>query len=73
MDFLNPELFYTNPSIEYDFEVTNGLYACIEKLVPTAEAKKLILSELPIYKTAGGLFGNDFAISQRAELSPGEK
>jgi len=24
---LNPELYYSNPGMEYDLEVTNGLYA----------------------------------------------
>lgn len=71
--FLNPEYFYSNPAIEFDFEVTNGLYACIERLVPTPEGKQKILEELPIYKTGGGMFGNKFAILARKTLSPGEK
>ncbi|WOL18461.1 hypothetical protein Cni_G27257 [Canna indica] len=30
--FLNPGFFYDDPNIEFDSEVTSGLYACIEKL-----------------------------------------
>jgi len=33
--FLNPEFYYSNPKMEYDLEVTNGLYACIKKFVPS--------------------------------------
>ncbi|XP_006588045.1 uncharacterized protein [Glycine max] len=32
--FLNPEFFYDNNDLEFDFEVTNGLFDCIKKLVP---------------------------------------
>lgn len=71
--FLNPELFYNNPNMEFDFEVTNGLYLCIERLVPDAEGRKKILEELPIYKAAAGMFGKEFAVSQRKTLAPGEK
>jgi len=31
--FLNPQFFYKDPSIEYDIEVTGGLYKCIERLL----------------------------------------
>ncbi|KAH7691805.1 Ribonuclease H-like protein [Dioscorea alata] len=31
---LNPEFFYGNPALEFDEEVTNGLYKTIERLVP---------------------------------------
>ncbi|XP_025980022.1 uncharacterized protein [Glycine max] len=32
--FLNPEFFYDNTDLEFDFEVTNGLFECIKKLIP---------------------------------------
>jgi len=35
--FLNPEFFYSNPYMEYDLEVTNGLYDCTTRLVPSKD------------------------------------
>ncbi|XP_049405278.1 uncharacterized protein LOC125868748 [Solanum stenotomum] len=37
--YLNPEFFFQNPGIENCQEVTDGLYACIEKLVPTEKSE----------------------------------
>ena len=71
--FLNPEYYYGNPALEFDLEVTNGLYECIKRLVPSREVQQKILLELPIYKSANGLFGVDFAKSQTKTLAPGEK
>lgn len=71
--FLNPEYYYGNPALEFDLEVTNGLYECIKRLVPSREVQQKILLELPIYKSANGLFGVDFAKSQTKILAPGEK
>ncbi|KAL5193549.1 hypothetical protein HKD37_20G055753 [Glycine soja] len=51
--FLNPDLFFSNPSMEFDFEVVNRLYVCIEKLVPDQAVRQKILTELPIYKMGG--------------------
>jgi len=31
--FLKPEFFYSNPNMEYDLKVINGLYDCIRRLV----------------------------------------
>ncbi|WOL01680.1 hypothetical protein Cni_G10397 [Canna indica] len=70
--FLNPEFYYANPLLEFDLEVTNGLYECIKRLVPSREVQQKILIELPIYKASGGLFGTDFAISQRNTLAPAQ-
>ncbi|WOL07425.1 hypothetical protein Cni_G16166 [Canna indica] len=67
--FLNPEFYYANPLLEFDLKVTNGLYECIKRLVPSREVQQQILIELPIYKASGGLFGTDFAISQRNTLA----
>ena len=38
--FLNREFFYSNPDIEYDLEVTNGLYDCIRRLVPSKDVQQ---------------------------------
>ncbi|KAK9995175.1 hypothetical protein SO802_024878 [Lithocarpus litseifolius] len=35
--FLNPEFFYFDPSIATDHEITAGLYACMQRLVPSDE------------------------------------
>jgi len=56
--FLNPEFYYSNPDMEFDIEITNGLYDCIRRLVPT--------------KDASGLFGDDFAKESRKTTAPGE-
>ncbi|KAH1221630.1 hypothetical protein GmHk_12G034999 [Glycine max] len=67
--FLNPDLFFNNPSMEFDFEVVNGLYVCIEKLVPDQKVRQKILIELPIYKMGGGMFGAKFSIQQKIIVS----
>lgn len=46
--FLNPELFHSNPDMENDFKVTNGLYACIRRLVPSKDVQQNILPELSL-------------------------
>jgi len=38
--FLNPEFFYSNLDMEYDLEVTNGLYDCIRRLVPSKDVQQ---------------------------------
>lgn len=53
--------------------MTNGLYACIDRLVPSQEVKQKILLELPVYKAASGVLGNNFAISQRKMIAPDKK
>lgn len=69
--YLNPEFFYNNPHIEFDEEVTAGLYACITKLVPSQEVQDRIISELYVYKKAEGLFGIPLAIRSRTTKAPG--
>jgi len=39
--FLNL-FYYSNPKIEYDLEVTNGLYVCIKRLVPSKDVQQNI-------------------------------
>ncbi|XP_068490461.1 uncharacterized protein [Phaseolus vulgaris] len=63
--FLNPEFYYSNPEMEYDLEVTNGFYACIKRLVPSKDVQQIFLTELPLYKSGSGLFGDDFAKESR--------
>ncbi|XP_049382895.1 uncharacterized protein LOC125847285 [Solanum stenotomum] len=55
--YLNPEFFFQNLGIENCQEVTDGLYACIEKLVPSTEVQDKIISEIPLYTRAEQQFG----------------
>ncbi|XP_020963400.1 uncharacterized protein LOC107645034 [Arachis ipaensis] len=68
--FLNPELFYDNPRIELDLEVTKGWFECITILVPSIAVQEKILEEQTLYKAGYGLFGSSFAKSQRKKISP---
>ena len=70
--FLNPEIYYSNPSIEDCREIVQGLYECITRLVSNSETQDKILQELNLYKNAQGLFGMIMAKRQRNALSPGK-
>ncbi|KAH1249951.1 hypothetical protein GmHk_05G013217 [Glycine max] len=63
--FLNPEFFYDNTNLEFDFEVTNGLFECIKKLISQFDVQQKILTELHLYKIGAEHFGSDFAMAQR--------
>ena len=71
--FLNPEYFYFDNNIATDHEITAGLYACIQRLVPTTEIQDKIMAELPIYKKAEGLFGIELAKRSRKTRALGKK
>ena len=71
--FLNPEYFYFDDNIAINHEITTGLYACIQRLVPSAEIQDKIMTELPIYKKAKGLFGIELAKRSRKTRAPGKK
>ncbi|KAL5190703.1 hypothetical protein HKD37_04G010081 [Glycine soja] len=68
--FLNLELFYDNTDLEFDFEVTNGLFDYIKKLVPQFDVQQKILTELHLYKIGAEHFGSEFAMTQRKTHSP---
>ncbi|KAH1232600.1 hypothetical protein GmHk_09G025212 [Glycine max] len=68
--FLNPEFFYDNIDLEFDFEVTNGLFDYIKKLVPQFDVQQKILTELHLYKIGVEHFGSDFVMAQRKTHSP---
>ena len=69
--FLNPKFYYENSAIEFDGEITSGLYACIEKLVANQDVQDKIMGELSLYKRAEGLFGIPLAIRSRKTKGPG--
>ena len=70
--FFNPEFSYSNPNMEYDLQVTNGLYDCIKRLVPSKDVQQNNLTELPLYNSANELFGDDFAKVSRKTTTTGE-
>ncbi|XP_042425959.1 uncharacterized protein LOC122013799 [Zingiber officinale] len=70
--FLNPECFYSNPDIENDTEVMEGLYKCISRLVRGEDLQDKITNQLEKYKKAEGLFGLPMAILQRTLKSPAD-
>ena len=70
--FLNPEFFYGNPNIEFDEEITSGLYSCIVKLIIDQDVQDKIMDELSLYKRDEGLFGNPMAIRSQSTKAPGK-
>ncbi|XP_028236675.1 uncharacterized protein LOC114415996 [Glycine soja] len=70
--FLNPKFFYDNIDLDFDFEVTNGLFDCIKKLVPQFDVQQKILTELHLYKIGAKHFGSDFTMAQRKIHSPND-
>ncbi|KAL5194284.1 PHD finger protein ING1 [Glycine soja] len=68
--FLNLEFFYDNTDLEFDFEVTNGLFKCIKKLIPQFDVQQKILTELHLYKIDAEHFGSNFLMAQRKTHSP---
>lgn len=71
--FLNPEMYYENPENAMCAEVMNGLYACIQRLVPDLSTQDKIGEQLDLYQNAQGLFGNPMAVRQRKKRAPGKK
>ncbi|CAH9075051.1 unnamed protein product [Cuscuta europaea] len=70
--YLNPAYFYADPQIEFNSEVTTGLYACIAKLVSENEEQLVIIDELSKYTRAKGLFGINLAVLTRKTKAPAE-
>ena len=68
--FLNPKFFYGNLNIEFDEEITSGLYSYIGKLIVDQDVQDKIMDELSLYKRAEGLFGNPMAIRSRSTKAP---
>lgn len=68
--YLNPEIYYSNPSIEDCSEVMEGLFDCISRMIPDLGTQDKILAELDLYKSSQGLFGMPMAIRQRQSLAP---
>ena len=70
---LNPEYFYFDIKIVTNEEITAGLYAQIQRLVPSTEIQDKIMVELSMYKKVEGLFGIQLAERSRKTRAPGKK
>ncbi|XP_058768459.1 uncharacterized protein LOC131642205 [Vicia villosa] len=70
--YLNPKYFYSNPMIENDDKLLDGLYACINKLSASDKVIDDIHGELAKYKMCTGHFGLNEAVRQRANVAPAE-
>ncbi|XP_042009110.1 uncharacterized protein LOC121757664 [Salvia splendens] len=49
---LNLDIFYENKRLEFDREVTNGLYECVERLLPIEEDQDKALDEMVLYTSS---------------------
>ncbi|XP_042758543.1 uncharacterized protein LOC111908085 [Lactuca sativa] len=70
--YLNPTLYYENPNVENDDEVMSGLMSCIHKLALNEDEEMKIHVQLPIYRSAQGIFGNPIAKKMRVKIAPAE-
>ncbi|GMP56541.1 hypothetical protein CsSME_00020983 [Camellia sinensis var. sinensis] len=70
--FLNPEFFYSNPSIEHDTEIMSGLFKCVSRLVRGTDIQDKITQEMSIYTKSKGLFAMPLAIRQRMTRAPAD-
>lgn len=70
--YLNPEYFYTNPLIENDDRLLDGLYKCIIKLYDSEEVEGAIHEELAKFRLADGHFRLKEAVRQRKTIHPAE-
>ncbi|XP_020203627.1 uncharacterized protein LOC109789148 [Cajanus cajan] len=70
--FLNPEMYYDNPQMEFDSEIIRGFYTSMNKLVGDLQVEQKIMMELHTYKVAGELFGTELAIAMRKKVSPAQ-
>ena len=67
---LNPSLFY-NPHFKIDLRMRNGFQETMLRMATTHEDKMEITKEHPVYVTAQGALGTDFAIMGRTLNAPG--
>lgn len=68
--FLNPCIFY-NPKYKFDHGIRNGFQEAMKKLATSDEDKIKVTVENPVYISAQGALGTDFAIMGRRLNSPG--
>ncbi|XP_004300713.1 PREDICTED: uncharacterized protein LOC101309161 [Fragaria vesca subsp. vesca] len=68
---LNPSIFY-NPNFKIDSRMRNGFQETMLRMASTHEDKMEITKEHPVYVTAQGALGSDFAIMGRTLNAPGD-
>ncbi|KAL0340299.1 UNVERIFIED_CONTAM: hypothetical protein Sradi_4546700 [Sesamum radiatum] len=68
--YLNPEFYYSNPSVEQDKEVMDVLFKCIERLIPSGEVQDKFIEELDILQKAEDFSGIPVVIRQRTTRAP---
>ncbi|XP_022032355.1 uncharacterized protein LOC110933441 [Helianthus annuus] len=59
--YLNTEFYCTNPDIENNKEVSDGLIECIKRLIPNKEKQDIIMKEMVIWVNQEGSFGLEMA------------
>ena len=70
---LNPSLYYDTPRIEFNYDIMNGMYDVIGRLVKDTISQHKIIEELNISKNAHGMFGSKFAKEQIKTIATGER
>lgn len=69
--YLNPKFFYSD-HFEADNEVMDGLYTCIERMIPDDNLRALVPEEIQAYKKAEGrVFSSIICKMSRNTLRPG--
>ncbi|XP_022031118.1 uncharacterized protein LOC110932065 [Helianthus annuus] len=70
--YFNPEFYYVDEEIENDREVSEGLHACISRLVPCKVRQELIMTEMIQWVNQAGFFGLEVPKVQRGKIAPTE-
>lgn len=72
--YLNPAVFYADvQGILQCKEVMEGLYDCIQRLIPDVSVQdKIMRDEMALYREAQGVFSNPMAIRHRLDMAPAE-
>ncbi|XP_021986007.1 uncharacterized protein LOC110882240 [Helianthus annuus] len=70
--YFNPEFYCTNPDIENNKEVSDGLIECIKRLVPNKQKQDSIMKEMVIWVNQEGSFGLEMAKRGIGNIAPAE-
>jgi hypothetical protein len=58
--YLNPEMHYS-PTFKADFEVKEGMYECLKRMVGNRDERIKIDAQLEEFKSKAGMFGGELA------------
>ncbi|KAF8400142.1 hypothetical protein HHK36_013438 [Tetracentron sinense] len=67
--YLNPRFHY-DPNFKADIEVKQGLYDCIERMIPSSRDRVIIDDQMDLFKGAKGLFARETAKLTRKTKQP---